>query len=244
MGDALPAVDLGTGKTAVAIASGDSHTCALLNDETIKCWGSNQYGQLGLGDTNWRGDEAGEMGDNLPAVDLGPGSVPTAVSAGTSRTCVLLKGGSVKCWGYALAVQGSLGDEPDEMGANLPAIDLSSSKTAVAIKVGSHSYCAFLDDGSVKCWGLNVWAQLGLGDLKSRGDDPADMGDNLPALDLGAGQVISSLSIGIRHACALLTDGHIKCWGTSDYGEIGLGDTIIRGDQPNEMGDNLPFVEP
>ena len=72
MGDALPAVALGTGRTAAGVEAGDSHTCALLDDATIKCWGFNASGQLGLGDADPRGEDAGEMGDALPAVNLGP----------------------------------------------------------------------------------------------------------------------------------------------------------------------------
>ena len=71
MGDNLPFVDLGTGKTATQVVTGLYHTCALLNDATVKCWGYNNDGQLGQGHTDALGDESGEMGDNLPIVDLG-----------------------------------------------------------------------------------------------------------------------------------------------------------------------------
>jgi len=77
MGDNLPTVDLGTGRTTVWIAAGWVHTCALLDDASVKCWGNNLGGRLGVGDTNTRGDASGEMGDNLPAVDLGTVSVMT-----------------------------------------------------------------------------------------------------------------------------------------------------------------------
>ena len=70
MGDNLPAVNLGTGKSAIAIDAGPLHMCALLNDGSMKCWGNNELGQLGLGDTNSRGDDPNEMGDNLPAIKL------------------------------------------------------------------------------------------------------------------------------------------------------------------------------
>ena len=70
MGDSLTAVDLGTGKTARAITAGDSHTCAVLDNASLKCWGKNDSGQLGLGNTSTRGDGSGEMGDNLPAIGL------------------------------------------------------------------------------------------------------------------------------------------------------------------------------
>jgi len=70
MGENLPAVDLGAGKTASAIAAGYFHTCALLNDGSVKCWGLNSNGQLGLGDNSGRGDGPNEMGNNLPTTKL------------------------------------------------------------------------------------------------------------------------------------------------------------------------------
>src|SRR5689334_7622673 len=106
MGDALPAVDLGTGKIATAVATrsateGDTgiSTCALLSDGSVKCWGSNIFGELGLGDTQSRGDAPGEMGDALPAVDLGTGKRAIAILGGGVQNCALLEGGTVKCWG-------------------------------------------------------------------------------------------------------------------------------------------------
>ena len=70
MADYLPAVDLGSGKTARAISAGDSHTCAVLDNASLKCWGKNDSGQLGLGDNSTRGGGTGEMSDNLPSISL------------------------------------------------------------------------------------------------------------------------------------------------------------------------------
>jgi alpha-tubulin suppressor-like RCC1 family protein len=70
MGAALPAVDLGPGRTALQLTAGGVHTCARLDDGSVKCWGLNDSGQLGLGDTQNRGDGPGEMGAALPAVQL------------------------------------------------------------------------------------------------------------------------------------------------------------------------------
>lgn len=69
-GDALPPVNLGTGRTAKALTVGDIYACALLDDGSVKCWGGNYWGQLGLDDTEHRGDNPGEMGEALPAVAL------------------------------------------------------------------------------------------------------------------------------------------------------------------------------
>jgi hypothetical protein len=70
MGAALPRIDLGPGRTALAITAGVQHTCVLLDDHTVKCWGANRYGELGLGDKVNRGEKPGQMGDALPAVSL------------------------------------------------------------------------------------------------------------------------------------------------------------------------------
>jgi alpha-tubulin suppressor-like RCC1 family protein len=72
MGDALNNVDLGAQHTVRAVAAGNSHTCAVLDDGTVRCWGNNPNGELGLGDTDDRGVNAGQMGDNLSLVDITP----------------------------------------------------------------------------------------------------------------------------------------------------------------------------
>ena len=77
------------------------HTCVILDDDSVKCWGFlNNVGQLGLGDTTSRGDGSNEMGDNLPAVNLGTGRTAKAIATGSSHTCAVLNDDSVKCWGY------------------------------------------------------------------------------------------------------------------------------------------------
>jgi hypothetical protein len=88
MGAALPVVDLGSASPIVELGLGDSHTCARLTDGTIKCWGQNLGGELGLGDTLSRGGVAASMGANLPAVLL-PGKA-TALTVGGSHACARL----------------------------------------------------------------------------------------------------------------------------------------------------------
>ena len=98
MGDNLPVVDLGTGRTAHSIAAGSFHTCALLDNASVKCWGANQYGQLGIDSTDHMGNSPGEMA-YLTGVNLGTGRTATAIAAGELQSCAILDNASVKCWG-------------------------------------------------------------------------------------------------------------------------------------------------
>ena len=99
MGDKLPTVDLGVGRTAKRVSVGARHSCAILDNDKVKCWGSNMKGQLGLGDTNNRGDAPGEMGDALPYVDLGAGRTAVQLVASYFHSCAILDDDSLKCWG-------------------------------------------------------------------------------------------------------------------------------------------------
>jgi alpha-tubulin suppressor-like RCC1 family protein len=248
MGNDLPAVDLGTGVYPLAVARRD-HACALLTAGKVKCWGTNRYGQLGQGDTDDRGDEPGEMGDDLPSVDLGTYRHATALTIGGDHSCALLDDSSLKCWGSNVAggigagVLGNLGDEPDEMGDALPTVDLGTGRHAVSVAGGDYHTCAILDDGTLKCWGNNEFGQLGLGDTEARGDDANEMGENLPAVDLGPGRRAIAVVGGSLHTCAILDDETVKCWGWNQFGQLGLGDTNPHGDEPGEMGADLPVVE-
>ena len=124
----LPTVNLGTGLTATAIAAGDYHNCALLDNASVKCWGYNGAGQLGIDNTTTMGDNTGEMAV-LPTVNLGTGRTATAIAAGNLHTCALIDNASVKCWGRnnhgQLGIDNTttMGDNTGEM-AVLLSIDL------------------------------------------------------------------------------------------------------------------------
>ncbi|WP_170319969.1 hypothetical protein [Polyangium spumosum] len=247
MGMFLPAVDLGQGLTAKAVAVGVYHTCAILSNDMVKCWGLNDSGQLGLGDTERRGDDPGEMGDALPELQLG-GKVK-AITAGATHTCAILFNDKVKCWGGNFYGQLGLGDTndrgntPSTLGAALDYVDLGTDKPVKSISAGGYTHtCAILDEGMVKCWGGNEFGQLGLEDTEHRGDAPNEMGTNLPAVKLGNGTWAVAITARNNGTCALGPGGGVRCWGKNDYGSLGLGDLNDRGDAPGEMGDALPVV--
>ena len=81
----------GTGRTAIAVSSGTEHTCAILDDGSVSCWGSNGDGQLGDGSYTDR---------NTPVQtsSIGMGRTAVAISSGAYHTCIIVDNGSVSCW--------------------------------------------------------------------------------------------------------------------------------------------------
>lgn len=249
MGDNLSAISLGEGAKAIDVGAGREFSCALLLGGKVKCWGRNNYGQLGQGDTLTRGDEVDEMGDDLSEVPLGTNKRATSISVGEYHACAVLNDGSLKCWGYnsyGVLGQGAgnhRGDAPNEMGDNLSAILLGTGRTARQVSAGGTHTCALLDNYAVKCWGRNNYGQLGQENTNQIGDGFGEMGDNLSEINLGTNRTALSVDASYFHTCALLDNGSVKCWGRNDYGQLGQGDLITRGDDAGEMGDSLNSID-
>lgn len=249
LGTSWPAVDL-NGNTAVAVSAGAFHTCAILNSGNVTCWGLNDYGQLGYGDTTNRG--SANLGSALQTVNLGTGRTATAIAAGGAFTCAVLDNGTLKCWGYNASGQlgqnstVTLGDGVNEMGNNLLPVYLGASRTAKRVYASRRAdldyTCAILDDNSLKCWGENGSGQLGVGDSDNRGDAAGEMAA-LGTVNLGTGQTAAQVAMGEMHTCVLLTSTDIKCFGKSNQGQLGDGlGYYMYGDSSSRMGDNLPIV--
>ena len=260
-GVALPdgRVDLGTNRRAIGVFAGLEHTCAILADGAVKCWGLNNWGQLGVGDTTRRGDGVAAMGDGLPVVDLGAGRRAIAIAAGSSATCALLDGGSVKCWGDNY--QGALGygdletrgAAPGTMGAALRDIDLGSRDGAPLqarqiVAIDYHSFCAIIadtgpDESGLKCWGSNDYCELGIGTTQGGlANDPSTTGNGLPWINIGktatgATRKAVAAAGGFQFVCVLGDDGAVSCWGDNWSGQLGIGTSSApRSCQPAETG--------
>jgi len=206
-----------TGATAVSV--GDGTACSLFSGGTVRCWGYNEYGQLGDGTTT---------NSSTPVAVSGLAGA-TAVSVGDSNGCALLSGGTVQCWGYNAYGQLGVGtiygpdtscyeetcsttpvavDEPTDGG--LTGAELTG---AVAVSVGTDVACALMSGGTVECWGYNLSGELGNGTTTNASTPVAVTGLT------GA----TAISVGGNSACALLSGGTVECWGDNSYAELGNG---------------------
>ena len=222
-------VNLGAGRRAVAITAGEDHTCAILDNGKVRCWGAGSGGGLGYGNEDDIGDN--ETPGDVGTVFLGTGRKARAIGAGGGHTCALLDNGRVRCWGYASI--GELGyGNTDRIGDNeLPGSvgPVSLGRKAVAIAVGENFNCAILDNGKVRCWGEASSGQLGLGNQNHIGDN--EVPSSVPAVSLGAGRRAIAVGTGYDSACAILNTNRVRCWGYGGSGNLGYGST-------NDIGDN------
>lgn len=117
---------------------------------------THEYSRPKQGDTFNRGGSIGQMGQSLAPVVLSDGELVASLAVGHDFFCAALEGGGVKCWGRNTNGQcgrgdvETYGDDPNEMGAMLPFVDLGTGKKAVSVTAGDAHACALLDDDSIK----------------------------------------------------------------------------------------------
>ncbi len=238
----------------VGLAAGGSHTCALNGAGAIWCWGSNAQGQLGVGSSVsstksplgisivakglsvgrdftcalqssgcvrcWGAGASGQLGNGATQntsvpVDVSGLSSVESIAAGAQHACAVMNGGSVNCWGNNSA--GQLGDGT-QTNRSLPA-PVSLSGAAKAVGAGEAHTCVLLMSGAVHCWGANGDGQLGDG-----GSSPS----LAPKVVSGLSAGVKAIAVGGHHACALLADGAVKCWGKNANGQVGDGSSASK----------------
>jgi alpha-tubulin suppressor-like RCC1 family protein len=208
------------------VSAGYQAACAILSGGTVKCWGDNVDGELGEGTTS--GPESCYAGPcSASPVALAGLSGVTGISVGQGTPlCALLTGGTVECWGL-----NSEGDVGDEMACDAGVCPSPPSMVAgltgvTAVSAGGAFACALLSTGTVQCWGDNTYATLGYG--MTTGPSTCYYGEHpcalAPVAVVGLSNV-TAISAGGDVACALISDGTVKCWGDNQFGELGIGTT-------------------
>lgn len=202
-----------TTASVTAVATGNDHSCSLVSDGTVKCWGKNNFGQLGDGATT----------DRWLPTTVTKVSGAIAVATGMYHTCALISGGTVQCWGAN--PRGELGDgSPDELPAE-PGI-VAGLSGVTAITAGYDHTCALTSSGTVHCWGNNEYGKLGDGTTTNR---------RTPVSVTGIAGA-AAVSAGFQHTCALMPGGAAKCWGNNAHGQLGDSTNFDRP-QPGPVTD-------
>ena len=190
-------------------------TCALINDGTVRCWGHDQSGQLGIGSIN-----NNAIGTPQTVVGVGGhgtlGNV-THITVGANHACALISGGGVDCWG--LNDHGQLGDgSTTDRSAPVQVRGVGGTgylAGVTQISGGRMHVCVLSSDSTVYCWGRNETGELGDGTTTNR-SFPVQAGDITTATSVSAGEY---------HSCARLQDGTAQCWGAAAFGQVGDGTT-------------------
>jgi len=192
----------GLSSRVLALNAGGDHTCALTDSGGVKCWGLNNYGQLG----------DGTLTNRHTPVDVAPlSSGVTTLDAGGAHTCALTEAGENQCWGANF--YGQLGDGSITWESSPVDVVGLSSGVQILSAEGEHT-CAVTGAGGAMCWGNNMFGKLGDGTGASRWS---------PVEVLGLSSGIVGLDAGGWHTCVLTTAGGVLCWGFNRYGQLGDG---------------------
>jgi len=198
-----PVAVVGLTSKVIAISAGGYHTCALISTGAVKCWGKNNFGQLGDGTTTHQ----------INPVDVSelPKRIKS-IAAGINHTCAVTSKGNVKCWGDNQA--GALGNGMYKYGGQLTPVDVVElSRGVVAIDAADGLTCALIESGKIKCWGSRFFGGLG--------DGTSDF--SYTPIDVSGVSNAIAISAGDYHVCALTSDSGVKCWGNNSFGGIGTG---------------------
>jgi alpha-tubulin suppressor-like RCC1 family protein len=184
------------------VSAGAEHTCLLSTTGGVRCWGSNQHGQLG--------DGAGAS-SSYPVDVQGLASGVSSLAVNNNHACAVNAAGAVKCWGQN--DWGQLGDNSTQSRAT-PVNVVGLGSGVVEVAIGISSSCALLASGEVRCWGANFAGQLGDGSTNSR---------TTPVSVVGLPGPMQQLVSGENFACARNAASQTYCWGSNYQGQLALG---------------------
>ena len=194
---AAPDASLGVVKVSAggSVDYSQSHTCAILSDHSMWCWGSNVYGQLG--DPSLSTD--GSSPTLLPNKVTGDHLWET-LDTGEGHTCAIDTDGGLWCWGTNNS--GQLGNNSQDFSVHATPIRVGSDADWAGVTSLAAHTCAIKRGGTIWCWGYGD-SRLGLGPV----------GDQLVPAQVGAGDDWGTIDAGYRHTCATKLNGTLWCWG-------------------------------
>jgi alpha-tubulin suppressor-like RCC1 family protein len=207
-----PTQVLGLARGVKSVSVGYYHACALRTNGTVKCWGSNNNGGIG---NRTSGNEY-----HRPKLVYGI-SDATQVSAGLDYSCAMING-RAKCWGAN--TYGQLGDQTVN-DRNKPTQVFGLTSGVKRVIAGYYTTCALLQGGKLKCWGENVYGEVGNGTSGNEYHRPVQV--------TGMTRGVTSVDSDYYFTCAV-RNGSAKCWGDNQYNQLGDGTPKVR-DTPRQV---------
>ena len=188
----------------VSVSSGSSTTCALRTDKSLFCWGTNTYGQLGVGSpfttSQLRPLNVAALGAHVTQVSV----------AGGFFVCARTDDGKTWCWGSNSYGQLGFG-QPGAADARSPGLVEGLGTNVAFVTAGNTSTCARTEDSEALCWGLGP-----LGTVQAAATAT-------PVLVTTLASTVRQIGVGAVHACAIDANGDVWCWGTNSRGQLGTG---------------------
>lgn len=200
--------------TTKGVYAGDSHACAVLQDNSVQCWGSDFTGIYPA------------ITSPLPIVVGGFNGIITKMALGSSHGCALYATGAVNCWGQGYYGQLGNGLSGSGISSSVPITPIGLESGVVDITSAQTYTCAVFSDHSVKCWGANYDGALGLGSVTS---------SPTPTLVSGITNAVQIAST-FWHTCAALSNGEAKCWGYNEGGQLGDGSLTTKNTPVDVVG--------
>lgn len=203
-------INMPTGTHMTQVTTGAFHSCSVSSVGNAYCWGSNSYGQLGIGSFSSR--------FNPQVVNTPSGVFLTQISAGNAHTCALDNLGSIYCWGEGK--WGQVGDSTLITRTTPVLVTLPGGLTALSISAGGWHTCAVASDQNAYCWGFNEYGQVGSGTSST---------EAMPVkVAMPNSESVIQVEPGNVHTCALTSNGKAYCWGANKYGQLGNGSTTSQ----------------
>lgn len=209
-----------TNSSFISISTGFHHTCGIIDNNDLYCWGRNDDGQLGIG----------SIADvNYPLPQLVDSNV-IAVGTGDDHTCALYQSQIVKCWGANYDSQLGTGNN---FWYNEPTtINLSTNIPIISLEVAYKNTCAISEELVPYCWGANWWGQTGNGGGdNTHQSNPLAIGVNTALIDFGERPNVIATSINGNTLCIIHAGqnnsshslGDVVCGGQAYRGQMGDG---------------------
>ncbi|WP_413294810.1 hypothetical protein ACLSU7_06825 [Bdellovibrio sp. HCB185ZH] len=188
--------------TVTKASIGRKHNCAIMSDNSLRCWGHNTYGQIGDASTTFRSE----------AVIISSGTSFKDVAVGNEHTCAIASNGDLYCWGRN--ANGQVGNNGAGVDKNSPQL-IDSGVAYKAVSSGENHSCGLTTGNKIRCWGQGMYGALGQGGTGNL---------NVPT-EIDAAVSYKFVSVGAKSSCAITSADKLRCWGHNAVNQLGDGTT-------------------